>query len=131
MLPNTHPLQDFQAVLRGTTQQFLNGLGFCDIKTLQDRAVEVLSKERENQEALESLTEGQRCTSALMLSMHLPSHRAGEHTRSPPPRPARGQQRCPSHCPSVLPRVQFPWFSAHLQWRPATPPPQVRPLRAV
>lgn len=46
MLPNTHPLQDFQAVLRGTTQQFLNGLRFCDIKTLKDWAVEILIKER-------------------------------------------------------------------------------------
>lgn len=53
-LPDTHPLQDFQAVLRGATQQFQNGLGFCDVKTLEEGALEVLSKEGENQGALKS-----------------------------------------------------------------------------
>lgn len=53
-LPGTHPLQDFQAVLRGATQQFQNGLWFCDIKTLEEGALEVLSKKRKSQEALKS-----------------------------------------------------------------------------
>lgn len=53
MLPYAHPLQDFQAILRRTTQQFPNGLWFCDIKTLEEGAVEILSNERESQEALE------------------------------------------------------------------------------
>ena len=53
LLPCAHPLQDFQAVLRGATQQFLNGLWFCDIKTVKEGAVEVLNKERESQEVLE------------------------------------------------------------------------------
>lgn len=42
MLPYAHPLQDFQAILRRTTQQFPNGLWFCDIKTLEEGAVEIL-----------------------------------------------------------------------------------------
>lgn len=44
MLPCAYPLQDFQAVLRGATQQFLNGLWFCDIKTVKEGAIEVLNK---------------------------------------------------------------------------------------
>lgn len=69
-LPYTHPLQDFQAVLRGATQQFLDGLWFCDIKTLEEGAVEVLSKERESQEALESHNH-------LRAAMHFSAHDLG------------------------------------------------------
>lgn len=41
-LPDTDPLQDFQAVLGRATQQFLNGLWFGDIKTLEEGTIEVL-----------------------------------------------------------------------------------------
>lgn len=65
-LPNTHPLQDFQAVFRGSAQQLLNGLRLCDIETLKDRALEILSKEKENREALQI----EKDLGAEMLLLH-------------------------------------------------------------
>lgn len=117
LLPCIHPLQDFQAVLRGATQQFLNGLWFCDIKTLEEGAAEVLSKERESQEALESQhqrrAETHICSQALSAPpfTHVPGRPAPTRrvTHTPPPPPGAPGTLAAL---SIAPRVQSPSSAA-------------------